>query len=103
MTGRSFAIAMVASLTALIARSAVAADMFDIGLAANGAQGEWPMGMLEEWVLSRDRRRLCVATDGGGTFVLTLASAGGRQTLSQARYVGDGLCGIRWAGATRGS
>ncbi len=37
MTGRLFAVAVAVSLTALIARPSIAAEVFDIGLAANGA------------------------------------------------------------------
>ena len=76
-----------------------------VRLTANGASGRWPMGMLEQWMLSRDRDRLCVATDSGGTFVFTLSRGGQRETISSARYVGDGLChdAVHWRGAASGS
>jgi hypothetical protein len=74
-------------------------------LATNRASGRWPMGTLEEWILSRDHRRLCVATDGGGTFVLTLARTDHHAAVSSARYVGDGLChdSVHWTHAASGS
>jgi hypothetical protein len=68
-------------------------------------QSKWPMGTLEEWLLSQDRRSLCLATDGGGTWLLTLARRHGSLVATRVRYLGDGLCrdSFRWRSASRGS
>jgi hypothetical protein len=69
------------------------------------AHSQWPMGTLEEWILSRDREHLCLATDGGGTWLLTLTRERGALAAAQARYLGDGLChdSVHWPGASSGS
>jgi hypothetical protein len=75
-------------------------------VAAEGdAASKWPMGALDEWVLSRDHRRICVATDSGGAVVFALARTRRATVVSSARRVGDGLCHdvIHWPGATSGS
>ena len=68
-------------------------------------RGRWPMGTLNDWMLSADRRNVCVATDWGGAVTFTLARRRGRLTVTSAKRVGDGICSdvIHWPGATSGS
>jgi len=90
----------LAGLASASAAKAISAHLADID-----TQSQWPMGTLEEWLLSRDRRRLCLATDGGGTWLLTLARSHGSLAAERVSFVGDGLChdSLRWRNASRGS
>ena len=74
-------------------------------LAAIDTQSKWPLGTLEEWLLSQDRRRLCLATDGGGTWLFGLRRKHGALAAEQASYIGDGLChdSFHWRNGSRGS
>jgi hypothetical protein len=74
-------------------------------VAEGDAASKWPMGSLDDWVLSADRRRLCVATDSGGAVTFTLARTRAGLTVTSAQRIGDGLCSdvVHWPGATSGS
>ena len=90
------------SLAALASPAAIRAITAHLAFVTHS---QWPMGTLEEWILSRDRRRLCLATDGGGTWLLTLTHDHGALRVAQARYLGDGVChdSVHWPSASRGS
>jgi len=90
----------LADLASPTAAKAIAAHLSVID-----PKSQWPMGTLEEWLLSRDRRRLCLATDGGGTWRLDLTRSHGALEAERVRYVGDGLChdSFRWRRASSGS
>jgi hypothetical protein len=66
---------------------------------------QWPMGALDGWALSRDRRQICVATDSGGAVAFWLTRSGGRVTVTKAQRLQGGLCSgaVSWPGATEGS
>jgi hypothetical protein len=82
-----------------------AAQAIAARLAVIDTQSRWPMGTLKEWLLSWDRRRLCLATDGGGTWLLTLRRNQRSLAAERASYIGEGLCDdtLHWRSASRGS
>ena len=92
----------LAGLASQSVAAAIAAHIAKIDI-----HSHWPMGTLEEWILSRDRGRLCLATDGGGTWLLTLTLTREHGALSavRARYLGEGLChdSVHWRDASSGS
>jgi hypothetical protein len=74
-------------------------------IARQAAQADHGLLGSPSWELSRDRRRLCLATDLGGAAEFTLGRAGGRTRVMAARYLGDGFCSdfVHWPGALAGS